>query len=175
MFSPKFSPKKIKLVSNREACYRSIKPMLFGIVLGWVMVAAGIYASYLAIEHNQYFALTIGLPALVFAGFLSFITYTLIRQSSCEYSLEITEHDAVFSKIDHLKKKTITKFVLLADIKYVEYYPYLDSATIIFHTPYGNTEVALWPMGEHAQDVIDFLSGLGIKIVDVQSDDPIPD
>ncbi len=33
----------------------------------------------------------------------------------------------------------------------------------------------LWPLGEHAQDVIDYLSGRGIRIVNVQSDDRIPE
>ncbi len=175
MIPQESGPKHIKLVSNKKACYRSLAPMIFGILLGWTMVGTGIYASYLAIGHSKFLALTIGLPTAVFSGFLILITYTLVRQSSCQYVLEITDHDAAFSKIDPLKKKTVTKVVLLSDIKYVEYYPYLDSATIIFHTPYQDTEVALWPMGEHARDAIDFLSGLGVKIVDVQSDDPIPD
>jgi hypothetical protein len=65
--------------------------------------------------------------------------------------------------------------VLLADIIYAEYYPYLDSASIIFHTSNSDFEMPLWPMGKHAQDAIDFLTGTGVKVVDVQSDEVIPD
>jgi hypothetical protein len=36
-------------------------------------------------------------------------------------------------------------------------------------------EVPLWPLGEQVKDVIDFLDGRGLRIVNVQSDDAIPD
>lgn len=170
-----FKPMYIKLVSDRDSYYQSMIPMWFGISLGWIMVGAGIFAGYLAFGHNQYVSLAFVLPAFLFAGFLIFHIYNLIRQSNCDYIFEITNQDAVFCKIDRLKKKKTFQLILLDDIKYAEYYPYLDSASIIFHTPYAEIEEPLWPMGKHAQDVVDFLTGMGVKVVDVQSDEAIPD
>jgi hypothetical protein len=65
--------------------------------------------------------------------------------------------------------------VLLDDVSYVEYYPYSDSACIIMHACHYEMEVPLWPLGEHGQDVIDFLAGRGIRIVNVQTDDKVPE
>ncbi len=65
--------------------------------------------------------------------------------------------------------------VLLDDVSYGEYYPYGDSACVILHAPYCQMEVPLWPFGERGRDVIDFLTGRGIRVVDVQSDEQIPE
>jgi hypothetical protein len=75
---------------------------------------------------------------------------------------------------DRKAKKKGTQMLLLADVIYAEYYPYNDSASIIFHTNYARMEVPLWPMGERAQDVVDFLDGRGVRVINVQSDDSMP-
>jgi hypothetical protein len=175
MLPQSIMPMHIKLVSNRDSCYRSMVPMMWGIGLGWIMVGAGVLAGSLAFAHNQYYSLGLVVPAFIFALYLIFNTYNLIRQSTCEYIIEITDHDAAFSKIDHWQKKKTNQSILLADIKYAEYYPYLDSASIIFHTSYSDIEMPLWPMGNHARDAVDFLAGTGVKVIDVQSDEAIPD
>ena len=148
--------------------------MLFGISLGYIMVGAVIFAATLAYSSNLSFAIVLLLLALGSAFSLGYIAYKTIREANCDYALEITSQDAVFSKIDNWSKKKTDQLLLLSDIKYAEYYPYQDSASIIFHTPYLDMDVPLWPMAEHAQDVLDFLEGAGIKIINVQSDESIP-
>ena len=175
MLPPLIRPEHLTLVSDKDSCNRGMAPMLLGICFGWIMVAAAILISCLAFAHIQYFALSFILPAFIFALFLIANTYNLIRQSNCDYVFEITNHDAAFCKIDRLQRKKTMELVLLSDIKYAEYYPYLDSASIIFHTAYADTEVPLWPMGKHAQDAVDFLVGAGVKVIDVQSDEAIPE
>ena len=166
--------KKIKLVSNRRSCYRSMTPSLCGIVFGYLMVGVSIVAGFFAYAHNYYFALSLFFTGIGFACFLGILTYNLIREANCDYILEITGQDAIFSKIDNWQKKRTDQLLLLTDIKYVEYYPYQDSASIIFHTPYIEMDVPLSPMGNHTQDVLDFLEGAGVKVVNVQSDESIP-
>jgi hypothetical protein len=168
-------PMYIKLVSDRNNCYWNMMPMILGIGLGWLMVAGGLFAASLAFAHNQYFACGLAAPSFIFALYLIFNTYNLIRQSNCDYIIEISDHDAAFSKIDHWQKKKTNQSILLADIKYAEYYPYLDSASIILHTSSSDIEMPLWPMGKHARDAVDFLTGMGVKVVDVQSDEAIPE
>jgi hypothetical protein len=89
--------------------------------------------------------------------------------------LELTDSEANLIVIDRLRKKRGVQMVLLDDITYAEYYPYRDSASIIFHTPYTDMDVPLWPMANQGRDVVDYLDGRGVKIINVQSDDPIPD
>ncbi len=165
---------KIKLVSDRRTCYRRVSPVLWGIAFGYLMVGAAIFAGLLAYVHNFYFALSLFFTGLGFAIFLGFLTYNLIRDACCDYILEITGHEAIFSKIDNWQKKRTDQLLLLTDIKYVEYYPYQDSASIIFHTPYIDMDVPLWPLGNHVQDILDFLEGAGVKVINVQSDESIP-
>jgi hypothetical protein len=165
----------IKLVSDKDHYYRYLMPMAWGIGFGWIMVGAALVASSLAFLHYQYLALTLVLPVFIFALFLAVNTYDLIRQSNCDYVIEISDHDATLSKTDCWQKKKTCKSILLADIKYAEYYPYLDSASIIFHTSNSDFEMPLWPMGRHARDAVDFLAGTSVKVVDVQSDEVIPD
>ncbi len=64
--------------------------------------------------------------------------------------------------------------VLLDDVKFAEYYPYCDDSSVIFHAPYTDMEVPLWPMGLHAQDILDFLKGRGVHVINVQSDEKFP-
>ena len=64
--------------------------------------------------------------------------------------------------------------VLLQDVLYAEYYPYPDSASIILHTAYSHVEVPLWPMGERGVDVVDYIAGCGIRVMNVQFDDKVP-
>ncbi len=138
------------------------------------MVGAAIVSGLLAYAHNRYFAFSLFFAGLVFACLLGFLTYNLIREAYCDYTLEINGQEAIFSKMDNWKKKRTDQLILLTDIKYVEYYPYQDSASIIFHTPYIDMDVPLWPMGSHGQDILDFLEGAGVKIINVQSDESIP-
>jgi hypothetical protein len=46
---------------------------------------------------------------------------------------------------------------------------------IILHAPYVDMEVPLWPLSGQGADVVDFLNGRGVNVVNVQSDDKIPD
>jgi hypothetical protein len=164
----------IKLVSDRRSYYRKKIPVFWGIALGYLMVATAIIAGFLAYAHNYYFALSLFFIGLAFACCLGFLIYNLMREMFCDYILEINNQDAIFSKIDNWQNKRTDQLLLLTDIKYVEYYPYQDSASIIFHTSYIDMDVPLWPMGSHAQDILDFLEGAGIKVINVQSDESIP-
>jgi len=165
---------KIKLVSNRKGCYQHVIPMLWGTGIGYIMVGTAFFGSYLVLQHNSYLALSLFIPALAFAILLGVVAYRLIADILCDYTLEISAEDVVFSKYDRLRKKQTNQLALLSDIKYVEYYPYQDSASIIFHTNDLDIDVPLWPLGGHVQDVVDFLTGAGVRVIDVQSDESIP-
>ncbi len=164
----------IKLVSSRQACIRRARPTFYGICFGYALVIVGFVTSYIAFQHNAYFVFPLLLSASVFACFLTVTAYKLIREILCDYTLEFSDNEAIFAIADNLNNKKSSQVVLLSDIKYVEYYPYQDSASIIFHTSYNDLDVPLWPMGSHVQDVIDFLVGAGVKVIDVQSDESIP-
>ena len=103
------------------------------------------------------------------------MSYTLIHDAFQEYIFELTDTEAVLLVNDKLKHKKSTFMILLNDVRYAEYYPYSDSSCIILHAPYYEMEVPLWPLGAHGQDVLDFLTGRGIRVVNVQSDERIPE
>jgi hypothetical protein len=116
----------------------------------------------------------IGLSSVTFGALLTLFGVGLIRDSRREYLLELTESEVVLVVTDRKAKKRGTQMLLLADVTYAEYYPYHDSASIIFHTEYLQMEVPLWPMGDRGQDVVDFLDGRGVRVINVQSDDCMP-
>jgi len=165
----------LKLVSNPYRCRTGLIPLAVAIVLGWIFVFLWVMVAFLAVSHNLLASIMLLCSLSAFATFLGFLTYTLVRDAYRDYIFEITDTDAILMVVDRLRHRRSTQMVLLDDIKYAEYYPYRDSASIIFHAPYIQMEVPLWPMSGRAQDVVDFLDGRGVRVVNVQSDEPMPE
>lgn len=165
----------IKLVSKPYSKRTGLGPLMVGIAVGWIFAALWAVTGFFALWHNIYWGFTLLASTSGFSLFLSFMTYGMVRDANRSFIFELTDSDAVLYVYDRLKKRKSTQMVLLDDVKYVEYYPYCDSSSMILHTPYAHMEVPLWPLGEQVKDVIDFLDGRGVKIVNVQLDDAIPD
>ena len=135
----------------------------------WMIVAIGV------IPYNIYWSAVLALAASAFGSLLTFMAYSIIRDGKRRFSLEINDSEAVLVVQDMMHNKKSVQMVLLKDIEYAEFYPYRDSATIIFHSSYTKMEVPLWPFGNQIEDVLDYLDGLGVRIIDVQSDEPLPE
>jgi len=165
----------LKLVSNRKELRAALFPLAVGIGMGWVCVLLWLGVAYMAYQHSLLWGFLLLLSLSTFALLLGFLTYSTISDACRDYEFEIRDNEAFLMIRDRLRHRSITQMVLLSDVKYAEYYPYQDSASIILHSPYVRMEVPLWPMGSSGQDVVDFLIGRGIRVVNVQSDDLIPD
>ncbi len=165
----------LKLVSNPYSNRTGLIPLAVAVALGWIFIFLWFSVALVAMSHNFLAGVMLLCSLSAFATFLGFLTYTMVRDAYRDYIFEITETDAVLILVDRLRHSRSTQMVLLDDIKYAEYYPYRDSASIIFHAPYIQMEVPLWPMGGRAQDVVDFLDGRGVRVVNVQSDEAMPD
>lgn len=140
---------------------------LWLITAGWLIVQAS--------SDLRIWGIVIAMCTLAYCGYLSLASYKLLGDGKRDYMVELTDSEVVLNVIDHLHHKRGTQMVLLNDVRYAEYYPFPDSASVILHTPYTSMEVPLWPFGSQAQDVIDFLEGSGVRICNVVSDDPIPE
>lgn len=171
----------ITLTSNPHKKRVGLVPICGFMALGLAFVVLCLVGGIINISQSELepvemanSALTIA-AALAFCIFLCLASYGLMRDSYRDYILELTDTEAILIVIDRWRKKRGVQMVLLDDIVYAEYYPYRDSASIIFHTSYTDMEVPLWPMTNQGRDVVDYLEGRGVKVVNVQSDDPIPD
>lgn len=166
---------KITLVSDPGIKRVGTGPLWAAIGVGlafsmlWLIVAAGV------LPHNFFWSIIMASAACAFSTLLIYTGYSIIRDQKRRFTLELTDCEAVLTVVDGMHNRKATQMVLVDDIVYAEYYPYRDSATIILHTHYARMEVPLWPMGEKSQDALDFLAGRGVNIVNVQSDDPVPD
>ena len=69
-------------------------------------------------------------------GGMGAMTAGLVGDAYRDYQLELNETEVVLIVVDRLRRKKSTQMVLLDDIKYAEYYPYSDSASVILHSPY---------------------------------------
>jgi hypothetical protein len=165
----------MRLVSRPYMRRVGLLPLIVAISFGWVFVILWGGVSAYAFSYNNYWATVLGGSTVCFATLLAYMSYTLVRDGMKQYAFELTESEAVLQVYDRWRKQHATFMVLLDDVSYAEYYPYSDSSCLILHAPYYEMEVPLWPLGEHAQDVIDYLAGRGIRIVNVQSDDRIPE
>lgn len=150
-------------------------PLIIALAAGWVFVLLWTAVSIYAFTYNNYWSLVLAASTVAFASFLGYMTYGLVRDAYQEYVFEITDTEAVLFVHDKMRHRHSTYMILLDDVRYAEYYPYSDSSSIILHAPYYEMEVPLWPLGRHGQDVVDYLSGRGIRVVNVQSDDRIPE
>jgi hypothetical protein len=164
----------IKLVSHPYQRRTGLVPMAIAIVLGWIFVGLWFWVSILALPYNPLWSALVAASTVAFSIFLGAITASIVRDANRDYQLELNETEVVLIVVDRLRRKKSTQMVLLDDIKYAEYYPYSDSASVILHASYVAMEVPLWPLGSRALDVIDFLSGRGIRIMNVQFDDTVP-
>ncbi len=161
---------------NSNPCIRrtGLLPMAFAVVVSWIFVFLWGFASVIAFVHSIYWSLILLCSTCAFAVFLGETTYSLITDAYREYVLELNGAEAILSINDRLRHCRATQMILLDDVTYAEYYPYLDSASIILHADYAQMEIPIWPFGINGQDIIDFLSGRGVKVVNVQSDEQIP-
>ena len=165
----------IKLVSKPYSTRAALGPLMVGVAVGWGFVALWLCTGLFALMNNVYWGLMLLASTSGFSIILFLMTYSMVRDAHRSFVFELTDSDAVLYVHDRLKKRTSTQMVLLDDVKYVEYYPYSDSSSMILHTSYTQMEVPLWPMGDQVRDIIDFLDGRGLRIVNVQFDDVIPD
>jgi hypothetical protein len=153
--------------------------MIAALVVGFLFSIAWIsVAVWMMLKHSPEFltwGILITLSTLVYCTYMGIVAVKLLGDSRRKYLLELTQTEAVLSTVDRADAVGSTKMVLLDDVKYAEYYPYPDSASAILHAPYADMEIPLWPFGAQAQDAIDFLAGRGITIVNVLSDDRIPE
>jgi hypothetical protein len=135
-------------------------------------------ASWMILQQGAEFVtwgVLIVLSTLAYCAYLGIAAFKIYADSKRQYCLELTDTEAILSVIDKLRRRKSTQMVLLSDVKYAEYYPYPDSASVILHTPYADMEIPLWPLGAQGQDALDFLEGRGLHIINVQSDERIPD
>jgi hypothetical protein len=150
-------------------------PLVFALTAGWLFVCLWSALAVFVFAHNAYWALILSGSTTTFAAFLLWLTVTTVVESFTNYTFELTNSEAVLTTYNRLRKRTKIWMMLLDDITFAEYYPYRDSSCLIFHAPSGEMEVPLWPMGARSEDILDYLRGRGIKIINVQSDECFPD
>jgi hypothetical protein len=169
----------VKLKSKPYKKRSGLIPMTIALAVGFLFSCLWlITAGWLILQpanELRIWGIVIAMCTLAYCGYLSLCAYRLMGDGKRAYFVELTDSEVVLNVVDHLHHKRGTNMVLLNDVKYAEYYPFPDSASVILHTSYASMEVPLWPFGSQAQDVIDFLEGSGVRIINVISDDPIPD
>lgn len=171
--STSVSQARIKLISGPYAKRIGIVPLAAGLVVGWLFSIIWFATSCWLLAYSIWWAVLLCASTILFCVFLTLMSYRLIHDAFCDFSFEINDDEAVLFVKDRLRHKKSTQMVLLSDVKYAEYYPWCDVESLILHAPYADMEVPLWPLQGHGQDVVDFLSGHGVKVVNVQSEDKI--
>jgi len=166
---------EMRLVSGSSWRRVGLIPMLVAVGLGFVFVVMWLAVAAFVFAYNPLWSLLLTASTTVFAVYLALVGQRLLSDGRRQYILELNDSEAVLVVLDRRKGCRSTQMVLLDDVRYAEYYPFQDSASIILHAPYTDMEIPLWPMGSHGQDVVDFLDGRGVRVVNVQGDDPIPD
>lgn len=157
---------------------QGLYPMLVALVIGFGFSLLWLTVSLFLILDGHtpmvvWGAMT-GLCTIIYCCYMGYEAYRMLTDSNKQYILEITQSEVVLTILDKFHRKKSTQMVLLDDVKYAEYYPYQDSSSVILHAPYTVMEIPLWPLGRQSQDVMDFLSGRGIPVVNAQFDDRIP-
>lgn len=169
----------LKLLSKPYKYRAGLMPMAIALAVGFIFsclwLGISIWMMFQSGTEFLVWGLLIGASTILYLIYLGLAAHKLVGDGKRQYCLELTDTEAVLSVSDHMTKKRSTQMVLLNDIVYGEYYPYPDSCLIILRAPYADMEVPLWPFGPQAQDAVDFLEGRGVKVINVQSDDRIPE
>lgn len=168
----------LTLTSGPAKSRPGLIPMVVALVVGfsfaglWLAVSAALIWEG-NFDHVIWGTLT-GMCTILYCCYMGFMAWKLLSEGRRDYLLELTLDEAVLTVVDNMSHKKSTQMVLLDDVRYAEYYPYPDSSSVLLHAPYTVMEIPLWPLGNCGVDVIDFLSGRGISVINVQSDDKIP-
>lgn len=186
---------KFSCAAGNKGGRSSNLPLVVGLALALVQIAVTLALSFLLFAQNAIFALLLSASALAFLFIVLTVAWRMLSNGQRLYNFEITPTELILEILslppessDQAKKKQQKQgqnkrsqrrkigrvMVYLPDVRYCEYYPYPDSASMIFHTAYSHLEVPLWPLGERRNDLVDYLIGLGIEVVNVQFDDEIP-
>lgn len=165
----------MRVVSAPYLKRRGLVPLLIGLTVGWIFVCIWGAVAVFLLSNNLGWAFVLFASTFGFVGILCWMTFQAFCEAFKTYTFELTEAEAVLLIFDRLRKRKKIQMVLLDDVKFAEYYPYLDDSSLIFHAPYADMEVPLWPMGLHAQDILDFLKGRGVRVINVQSDERFPE
>lgn len=172
-------PIGLTLTSRPGKCRPGLIPMVVALVIGFLFSALWLAVSACLIWKGSFdqvvFGTVTGLCTLLYCCYMSYMGWKLLSEGRRDYLLELTADEAVLTVIDNINRKKATQMVLLDDVKYAEYYPYPDSSSVLLHAPYTVMEIPLWPLGTQSHDVMDFLAGRGIPIVNAQFDDRIPE
>lgn len=165
---------ELKFVSGPTTSRVGFFPLVVAIGLGFAFVCVWLAVAVVAAAQNLYWAAVIVAAAAAFALYLGYAAFGMFKESNRNYVVELNSCELVLNVEDRFTHTTSTQMVLLKDVKYVEYYPYRDSASAILHTAYNHIEIPLWPLCGHGEDVVNYLEGHGIRIFNVQLDDEIP-
>lgn len=165
----------MRVVSGPYLKRRGLVPLIVGLSVGWIFVVIWAGVATFCLANNMYWACVLFASTIGFASFLCYMTHQVVCDAFKTYTFEMTDAEAVLQISDRLRRTKRLQMVLLDDVKFAEYYPYCDSSSVIFHAPYVDMEVPLWPMGLHAQDILDFLKGRGVRVINVQSDERFPE
>ena len=168
------NPIFIRLASNPFRNRTGLIPLVVAVGIGWVFVGLWTFVACLTFQYSAPWSILVACTAAAFGGILFLMTLGILADANREYQYELNATEAVLTTFDKRSKRKKIKMILMDDVKYAEYYPYLDSACIILHSPEFDMEVPLWPLGEHSEDILDFLKGRGISVMNVQMDDSIP-
>lgn len=150
-------------------------PMCIAVALGWIFMVIWLVTAILIMPMNLWWSLILMASVFAFSFYLGLVSYNMFCDCMKVYVLEVNDSEVVLKVTDRIRKKVVTQMVLLDDVSYVEYFPSPDTATMILHASYIDMEVPLWPMGYRGRDVVDFIEGRGVKVVNLQSEDELPD
>ena len=168
----------LKVASGPYKSRPGLYPMMVALMIGFAFSALWLTVSVMLIldgnTPNVLWGVITGLCTLLYCFYMGYMVYRMVVDSQRQYILEVNSSEVVLTVLDKFHKRKSTQMVLLDDVKYAEYYPYPDSASVILHAPYTVVEIPLWPLGRQSTDVMDFLAGRGIPIVNAQFDDRIP-
>lgn len=168
----------LKVVSGPNKARPGLYPMLVALLIGFMFSAIWLSVSLFLILDGHtpsvLWGVMTGLCTILYCVYMAYIAYKMVRDGKRQYTLEVNSTELVLTVLDNFHHKKSTQMVLLDDVNYAEYYPYPDSSMVILHAPYAVVEIPLWPLGGQSQDVLDFLAGRGIPIVNAQFDDSIP-
>ncbi|MBX9686125.1 MAG: hypothetical protein K2X27_05455 [Candidatus Obscuribacterales bacterium] len=169
----------LELLSGSYKSRPGLIPMIVALTIGFGFSVVWLSVSVILIQDGELGHVLWGILTacctIVYCLYMGYIGYRMIVDSQRRYKLELTNSEAVLTVLDKLHRKKSTQMVLFDDVKYAEYYPYPDSSSVILHAPYAVMEIPLWPLGAQAQDVMDFLAGRGVPIVNAQFDDRLPE
>lgn len=155
----------LRFISKPSRKARTLAPMQWAIVVGWILTMMLFIAASHIMQHNMISGALMLIMGSAFGYHMAGVTVEVVKASHSSFDLSLDGNFITLSSRGTSKHDSTIKRLPLSDISLGEYYSMKDSCSLILYGAQTQLELPLWSFGPEAEaSIISYLRARGIPI-----------